>query len=54
MERSDNQRLGDVSYQLSLIVSELRALREVIAVNGEFYVSEGEFNDNIADKLTKS
>lgn len=51
-ERTDNQRIGDISYQIALLVHEIRALREYMVANGEYLVSGDEFNKNIAKKLT--
>ena len=54
-DRSNNQRLGDISYQLSRLVDELRAIREVIIANdAQYYVSQDEFNKNIAPKITRN
>lgn len=51
--RSDNERLGDISYQLARVADEMRAFREYLVANGQYIVSEDEFNANVAHKLTK-
>lgn len=54
MNRTDNQRLGDISFQLSNLVDELRIIREILyANNSEYHVSQEEFNTRIAKKLVR-
>lgn len=48
-ERDLNTRLGDISYQLSRVVSELRILRELF-LQTEITISPDEFNRKWAEK----
>lgn len=52
-ERDTNTRLGDISFQLSKIVSELRIIREFI-YGKDLNVDEDYFNQKYKEKYGKS
>lgn len=51
-DRSDNQRLGDISFQLNRVANEISSLRELIEAEGQHIVSQDEFNHTVGPKLT--
>lgn len=49
MNKSDNERLGDISYFLNKIGQELRIIRELLS-QGELNISPEEFNKKFYEK----
>ena len=47
--KSDNERLGDISYFLNKIATELRIIREMMGQT-ELHISEEEFNRKFKER----